>query len=269
MSRPRRLRFAFPLAAATGPDCVHLVGGEDLRYTLRGPELDRWILPLLEKLAGGASDAELLEGLPADRQQAARELLDRLAGERVLLSEPAPAPQARAWCFDVEGEGGLAERVRAALADRDRESGEPLVVLCQDTLDYRTARDRSRELRRLGRAELWVSTGAAARAFVSPLFLPESSPCFDCLLSHLLRLSRAPDLTGALIDTGLQPLAKEGSGFPRGALALLAELVAHKCALALEPEPPAALFRLHAFELATLETSSHPVSPDPECSICP
>jgi bacteriocin biosynthesis cyclodehydratase domain-containing protein len=263
--KARRLRFAMPFGTATEPDCVHLIGGEDVRFSLRAPELEQWLPPLLQRLARGESDAVLLGSLPEHRRAAARELVDQLVGERVLVVDASPRPAGRAWSLEVDGEGRLAERVRAALPIASA-AGERLALICQDALDYRAARERSAELRRLGRAHVWASVGPISRALVSPLFLPDASPCFECLLSHFLRLSRAPDVTRALFTSGLESL--DAPEFSERGLALVAELVAFKCALAAEPEPPAALFRLHAFELCTLECSSHPVSPNPECSAC-
>lgn len=261
----RRLRFAMPFGTATEPDCVHLIGGEDVRFSLRAPGIERWLPALLQQLARGESDAELLRSLPEHRRDAARELVEQLVGERVLVLDSVPRAAGRAWAPEVLGEGRLAERVRATLPKT--EAGEPLSLICQDALDYRAARERSAELRRLGRAHLWASVGPASRALVSPLFPAGSSPCFECLLAHFLRLSRAPDLTRALFASGLESL--QAPEFPERGLALVSELVAFKCGLAAEPEPAAALFRLHAFELSTLEISSHPVSPDPQCSAYP
>jgi bacteriocin biosynthesis cyclodehydratase domain-containing protein len=275
----RRLRFAMPFGTAIEPGCVHLIGGEDVRFTLRAPELEEWLPALLQRLARGESDSALIGSLPERRREAARELFEQLIGERVLVRDAEPEREGRSWALEVDvvGEGRLAERVRARLPlaeervsapDEAGQAGERLLVLCQDTLDYRAGREQSAELRCAGRAQIWVSSGPIARALVSPLFLPEASPCFECLLSHFLRLSRAPDLTRALYTSGLELLDGGAEAFSDRALGMVAELVASKCALATELEPAAALFRLHAFELATLEVSSHPVSPDPECPVC-
>jgi hypothetical protein len=154
--RARRLRFAMPFGTAIEPDCVHLIGGEDVRFSLRAPELEQWLPPLLQRLAGGESDAELFRSLPEERRAAARELVDQLLGERVLVVEPGPRPAGRAWALQVEGEGRLAERVRALVPEASEASAahEPLAILCQDRLDYRAARERSAELRALRRAHL-------------------------------------------------------------------------------------------------------------------
>jgi hypothetical protein len=56
--------------------------------------------------------------------------------------------------------------------------------------------------------------------------------------------------------------------FPTPGLAVLQQLVAWKVDLLARAEPPAAVYRLHVLEAASLEAGSHPVFVDPECPAC-
>src|SRR5450755_1293000 len=81
MSRlPSRPCLALPFTVLPGPDRVRLIAGEDFRYTLAAPGLETWLPDVLSQLDGRRTLDELLAALPADRHDAARQLLARLYG---------------------------------------------------------------------------------------------------------------------------------------------------------------------------------------------
>jgi thiazole/oxazole-forming peptide maturase SagD family component len=64
---------------------VRLVAGEEFRYTLHSPALDRWLPRWLGSFENAAEWAPLLKQLPGEHQKQALEIITRLYGERVLL----------------------------------------------------------------------------------------------------------------------------------------------------------------------------------------
>jgi bacteriocin biosynthesis cyclodehydratase domain-containing protein len=266
MSRPvRRPRLALPFTVLTAPDTVRLVAGEDFRYTLTGAGLDGWLPGWLAGLDGRTPLEEALARLPEAHRGPARQLVDRLYGERVLLdgtAADAHAPARRR----LAPEGGAAWA--AGWQPPAAEDAAPLPALCQDRLDYDEALRFNRRCLEAGPPWLWASTGPLSRAYVSPLFLPDAGPCLGCLLSHFRRLSPAPELYDALAAHARAGGAVAAAPFPPHAAAVVRELLLWKAALAEEPEAPAALYRLHVLEVASLEVSSHRVLVDPECPEC-
>jgi ribosomal protein S12 methylthiotransferase accessory factor len=269
----RRPRLALPFTVLTGRDTVRLVAGEDFRYTLTGPGLDGWLPGWLAGLDGRTPLDEALGRLPEAHRGPARELAGRLYGERVLVDGTAADAHAPArWRPAVEGNAAWAAGWRpepvAARADGEAAPPAALPVLCQDRLDYDEALRFNRRCLQTRTPWLWASTGPMSRAYVGPLFLPDAGPCWGCLLSHFRRLSPAPELYDALVDHARSGRPVAPAPFPPPALALLRQLVLWKAALADEPEAPAALYRLHVVEVATLEVTSHRVFVDPECPEC-
>lgn len=268
MSPPlRRPRLALAYTVLVEPDTVRLVAGEDFRYTLTARGLDTWLPTLLRRLDGTVLLDEAVAALPAERREAARQLVERLASERVLIEGPVEADHpAVAYRLAVEGDGPLAERLRAASAgDKARPA---LAVFCQDRLDYSAALAFNRACRRRRAPWLWATLGPLHRGYVSPLFLPDAGPCLECLLGHFRRLSPVPELYERLIDHVERGGVVEPVPFPEPCVGILAELVRRKVELAAEPEPPSALYRLHVLEVATLEVTAHRVFVDPECPEC-
>ena len=51
-------------------------------------------------------------------------------------------------------------------------------------------------------------------------------------------------------------------------MAILRNLILRKTAMLADPGMPAAPYRLHVLEVATLEVTSHRVYRDPECEAC-
>jgi oxazoline/thiazoline synthase len=264
----RRPRLALPYTILTGPDTVRLVAGEDFRYTLSGPGVERWLPDFLSGLSGAEPLAQALGRLPEEQRDLALELTARLYGERVLVDGPALAAHpAGPYRLAVEGSGALREALEADAAPQG-EGGRALPVLCQDRLDYEEALRFGRRCRAEGAPWLWATTGPMSRGYVGPLFLPDAGPCLGCLLGHFRRLSPAPEIYGELLDHARDGKAVRPVPFPDPAVAVLAALVRWKAALLPERDPPAALYRLHVLELAAMEVSAHRVFADPECPEC-
>jgi bacteriocin biosynthesis cyclodehydratase domain-containing protein len=196
----------------------------------------------------------------------ARQLVDRLYSERVLVDGTAPDAHAPARCR-LAPEGSAAWAIGWQPTAEDA-TARALPALCQDRLDYEEALRFNRRCRETGTSWLWASTGPMGRAYVSPLFLPDAGPCLSCLLYHFRRLSPAPEFYDALAAHARagQPIAPVP--FPPAAAAIVQQLLLWKAALAEEPEPSAALYRLHVLEVASLEVTSHRVFVAPECPEC-
>jgi bacteriocin biosynthesis cyclodehydratase domain-containing protein len=262
---PRRPRLTLPFTILSDRDTVRLVAGEDFRYTLRGPGLDDWLPGWLARLDGRTPLDELLGGLPEAFRESARQLAGQLFGERVLIDGTAPdAHGPDRYRLSPVGSAAWAVGWQPAAGD----SGRALPVLCQDRLEFDEALRFNRGCLQSGTPWLWASTGPMSRAYVSPLFLPDAGPCLSCLLYHFRRLSPVPELYDALATHAREGRAVTPSPFPSWAAAIVQQLVVGKAALAEEPEAPAALYRLHVLELASLEITLHRVFVDPECVEC-
>lgn len=268
MLRPR-LVGAFTIVPQ-GDDVVWLVAGEDVRLALRGDAIAGWLPALLRACDGRRTGDEVIALAPSAHQGEARDLIDGLAGERVLVDGGAVlAHQPVAVAWRVEGSGALADALRARAPDvAPAERGE-LCVLAQDTLELAAAlavNAARRAAHVAGRPRwLWASTGPQARAFIGPLFLPDTGPCLACLVDHFRLRSPVPELYG-LIAAHPGPFA--AAVFDPAALAVVADLVAWKLSLVAHAPAPAALYALHVIEVATLEVSSHRVLINPECPAC-
>lgn len=261
----RRPRLALPFTVLTAADTVRLVAGEDFRYTLAGPELDAWLPTWLAGLDGRTPLAAHIQRLPESHRAAARELADRLYGERVLIDgTAADAHQPARYRLAVEGGAGWAVDGWPAAEPAAR----PLPALCQDRLDFHTAIQFNRRNLEAGLPFLWATTGPMARAYVGPLFRTDAGPCLGCLLSHFRRLSPAPDLYDALADHARAGGAVAPVPFPTAGAAIVRQLLVWKADLAAEPDAHPALYRLHVLDAADLEVTSHRVFVDPECPAC-
>ena len=267
----RRPRLALPFSILAEADRVRLVAGEDFRYSLTAPGLDRWLPALLRRLDGASTVESLLAGIEAPHRADALALLERLYGERAVVDGPASAAQVpAARPVDVTGTGPLVKAIASSdsLARGSGLEKPPLVVLCQDRLDYAEALDWNLRCRRDGAPWLWASTGAMQRGYVGPLFLPDAGPCFGCLLRAFQRLSPAPELYDALIAHSRRQGALEPTPFPAEASAMLGQIVRWKIAQSAQAAAPPALFRLHVLECATLEVGTHRVFVAPHCPEC-
>ena len=260
-SRPR---LAWPFTVLTGPDTVRLVAGEDFRYTLSGPGIEQWLPQLLEGCDGRRSFEQLSQGLPREQLETARQLLERLHGERVVVDGPASAAhEGNRYTIRAEGTGELLAGLQA-----EADAGDPILVLCQDRLDYDAALRFNRRALAGSAPWLWATYGPMSRGYVSPPFLPRAGPCLACLLRHFQRLSPAAEIYDDLIAHALKAQSIEPVGFPAHGIEILRRLVRWKVALLAEAEPPAALYRLHVLDAQALEVSSHRVLADPECPDC-
>jgi bacteriocin biosynthesis cyclodehydratase domain-containing protein len=262
-------RLALPFTILTGRDTVRLVAGEDFRYTLSGPNLESWLPGWLAGLDGRTPLDAALAQLPEAHRDPARQLVDRLYGERVLIDGTAADAHAPIR-FRLAPEGSAAWAVDWQLvpADASDASARPLPALCQDRLDYDEALRFNRGCLKAGTPWLWASTGPMSRAYVGPLFLPDAGPCLCCLLYHFRRLSPAPELYDALVAHSREGQPITPALLPAPATAIVQQLLLWKTALAEEPSASAALYRLHVLEVATLEVSAHRVFVDPECPEC-
>lgn len=264
-----RLRFSLPFVVLSEAGRVRLVAGEDVRYLLEAPALDEWLPTLLSAMDGRRTTAELVATLSAAQRDEATQVLTRLLAERVLApadAETAHEPQRRSLA--IEGAGAVREELEVAAKAREDSRSPALRVLCQSGLDYAALLAFNAECLRGGAPFLWVSTGAVARGFVSPLLLPDAGPCLACLLAGFRRLSPTPEIYDALVRHGSRGEPLPAADFPAPGVSILTQLVLWKAGLACEAMPSAALYSLHVLECATLEVSSHRLAADPECAAC-
>jgi bacteriocin biosynthesis cyclodehydratase domain-containing protein len=266
VSDTARPRLALPFSVLSSDGVVSLSAGEDFRYTFKAPGLQAWLPGLLKKMNGSATCAELLELLDRSQRDDARELIARLYSERIVVDGTAiDAHVAQAYRMEPEGSGPLQEALRNAAGPS---AGAAVRVLCQDRLDY----DQLQRFNRRGLNEsapfLWASFGPAARAYISPLILPNAGPCLECLLSNFKRLSPAAEFYDRLIAHARSGQPIEPVSFPPTGIEILKQLVLWKISVAGQEQPPAALYRLHVLEIDTMETGTHRVFADPECAAC-
>lgn len=261
---PLRPCLALPFTFLAAPDRVRLVAGEDFRYTLEGPGLDQWLPGWLPTLDGSRTLEEALAALTEGLRPAARQLVGRLYGERVLIDGPAAAAHRPGrYRLIAEGSGPLCDGPAAAPGD-----GEAVHVLCQDRLDYDEALRFNRRMVAGGAPWFWATCGPLSRGYVSPAFLPDAGPCLECLLAGFRRLSPAPELYAELAEHAAQGRPLAPAPFPAPAVAVLLDLLRWKVELLAESAAPAALYRLHVLEVAALEVTAHRVFADPECPAC-
>ena len=269
----RRFRLALPFTTLTGAGTVRLIAGEDFRYSLKGAGIEAWLPHLLTLLDGQQTLEMALRDFSRERREAALEVVEQLYGERALVDGTAvEAHRAANYRLVIEGSGKLRERLETNISGGKKTAepidAQPLLVFCQDTLDYAAALDFNRRCRLHSSPWLWATCGPMARGYVGPLFWRDAGPCLGCLLRHFQRLSPAPELYDELIKASEQRRAISPTPFPDPALAMLESLVRWKLSAAGEAEPPAALYRLHVVEAATMEVSTHRVFNDPECPEC-
>ncbi|HBH51733.1 MAG TPA: hypothetical protein DDY91_07565 [Planctomycetaceae bacterium] len=265
---------------------IHLIAGEDFRFTIQAGESTTVVARLLRQCRGDRPWSELTAGLLPHEVELATRVVQRLLSERVVFDGPAlPAP-GKPWQIEIEGAGSLAEMARttwqASLSPTlspgpatsgpsgARERPPALVrVLVQQDLDYaRVLEFNRRQLAGAADAWLWVTTGPLARGYVTPVILPRGRPCLECLLRHFRRLSPAPQLYDALSRTG--PAGGEFvAADPDPALARILLEIAHWKLQRLKHEPAlSAQYALHVVEAENLETAVHPVWLDPTCPEC-
>lgn len=260
----RRPRLSLPFTIVTDNKVVHLIAGEDVRYSLTLGSEEEAVAAVLGRCDGRRTLGELLDGIPEATRSATNELFTRLFGERILIDgTAADAHVAADYAPAAEGEGPLVERLLGGNGQ-----AKPLAVLCQDTLDYQTALSFNRRCRTASSPYLWVTTGPLSRGYVSPVCWPDAGPCLECLLRHFQRLSPASHLYDALVAHG-----RRGGGFAPAdmapqATAMLEQIAWWKIKEASKPAPALAIFRLHVVEVESMEVSVHRVYVDPLCPEC-
>ena len=192
--------------------------------------------PLIGQLSGETVEA-LLATLPTDHREAAVRIVAHLYGERVLVDgSAADAHVAKKHRIKLAGSGRLRDRLEA------NEVGvSKLTVLCQDRLDYEEAVQINRRCRQEKSSLLWVSHGALTRAYVSPLFLPDAGPCFECLLRSFQRLSPAPEIYDSLREHVRRNKPLEPVDFPEEGLLIIKGLVRWKLDQAERDQPDPAV----------------------------
>lgn len=257
-------RLALPFTVIADGELLHLIAGEDVRYSIRAGSLASGLAELLRRCDGrGSLDTLLLELTEADRS-AARLFIERLYGERILIDGPVEQLSvANRYRLAVEGRGELAQHLTG-----DERDGPALSLLCQDTLDPNAVLEFNRRCLRAGAGPwMWATTGPASRGFVSPVFLPNAGPCLECLVRHFQRLSPVPQLYEALARHGQQDGAFAAVPFPAEGLTILEQIVRWKLGQ-LSGTPHPAVFQLHVLELDSMEVSTHRVFLDPTCPEC-
>jgi bacteriocin biosynthesis cyclodehydratase domain-containing protein len=260
-TQARRLRLAWPFTISVYEGKVWMVAGEDLRFALSCDEPE-WLAALLKSCDGRQTVEQLLEGVPECHRSEAKETLEQLAAERVLVRAGVSEMELHSPRLAILGEGSIAQRLRRDL----EESEDPnLWLYSQHTLDYESTRAFSSKAREEARRWMWVTTGPSNRAYVSPLFLPDAGPCVACLLGTFHRLSPVPDFYEVLREHQGEFAT---SSFPDVAETMLAGLVDWKLSLCGTSPSPPALFALHVVEAGGLTVSSHPVLADPDCTEC-
>lgn len=261
-ARPVRLVQEFTVIP--GRDAVTLVAGEELRYTFEAPGIEAWAPGLVAALASPGLAEARVAALPEDARDGARELVDALAAE-LLLVEAAAAEAHAPVALRVAAEGD------PALVDRldGTGRGAPLRVLCQADLDLHAL--LAFNARALAGADpfLWVSTGAGARGYVGPLHRPDLGPCLACLHGHFRRRAEVPGIHDLLREHGAGGGAFAPTPFPEEGREVLVALARWKAREAAAPDPDPALHALHVLEAASMTVTTHPVPVDPTCEACP
>ena len=289
-------RLALPFTVIADGELLHLIAGEDVRYSIRAGSLASGLAVLLRRCDGRDPLDTLLLELPEADRSAARLIIERLYGERILIDGPVEQLSvANQYRLAVEGRGELADRLSGSAhtltrsvsegecftdieisGDQERSPSLTLrvseatavSVLCQDTLDPNAVLEFNRRCLRAGAGPwMWATTGPASRGFVSPVFLPNAGPCLECLVRHFQRLSPVPQLYEALARHGQQDGAFAAVPFPAEGLTILEQIVCWKLGQ-LSGTPHPAVFQLHVLELDSMEVSTHRVFLDPTCPEC-
>ncbi|MCA9239798.1 MAG: hypothetical protein KDA37_06350 [Planctomycetales bacterium] len=260
----RRPRLSLPFTIVPDGEVVHLIAGEDVRYSLKVGHHIEAITTVLRRCNGQRTPQELLREIPVSARTDAAGLLDRLYGERVLVDGvAADAHVAADYEPAAEGAGQLFERMQASAPP-----ARPLALLCQDTLDYQAALDFNRRCRRAHAPYLWATTGPWNRGYVSPVFWPGAGPCLACLLRHFQRLSPAPQLYDALAEHGRRGGEFTHTDVAPEAISMLELIARWKIKEVGKTTPATAAFRLHVVEVECMEVSVHRVYVDPLCPEC-
>ena len=117
-------RLALPFTVIADGELLHLIAGEDVRYSIRAGSLATSMAVLLQRYDGSEPlETSLLELPDADRS-AARKLIGRLYGERILVDGPVEQLSvANNYQLAVEGRGELADRLLNPVDDSGERGG--------------------------------------------------------------------------------------------------------------------------------------------------
>lgn len=245
--------FAWPLTVVADRTQVHLIAGEDIRYTLPEATPTESFLAWLRSFEVPQTMAASLAALPAAEQVQARQWAEQLQRERVLV--PAAALQFRGQLPVGPGSGEGAVLV-------------PPSIVVQDTLDYAAAWEANKAQIEKQNSWIWVSVGPGTRGYVSPVFLPHAGPCLGCLLLGFQDRSSTPWVYDVLTAH------KQGGGeirpldVPAAARAMLVELAQWKSAAFGMSQPSPAVYQLHVLEFDRMEITAHEVWSHPACVVC-
>jgi len=279
---PRLLPGSTVIAAE---QVVHLIAGEDFRFTIQTGDATEVIARVLRGCQGIRPLADLLAGLNPAEQELAIRIVERLRSERMLFDGPPLPPPEVPWRIEIKGAGILDQRARelwlsmsgalcqtsggTTTPNNPNPAGVSVVrVLVQQDLDLaQVLQFNRRQLAGEAEAWLWVTTGPLSRGYVSPVILKRGRPCLECLLRHFRRLSPAPQLYDAL-ERPREP-AQFVPGEPAEPLArIVLEIAGWKLRRLGQAPAAASQFALHVVEAETLETALHPVWLDPTCPGC-
>lgn len=268
MKIPTIPQFSFPYTIVSGSNVLYLIAGEDFRYTLEGPDIDQWLPSVLESVDGKKTMPELEQKVPEPLRSSFLAVMTRLFGERVLVeSSIGQRGFDTPYGVKVEGLGALGQAMRQVTTTLGVQEAA-ISILCQDALDYQETLDFNRQALVGENPWLWLCVGPLTRAYVSPIFLPQSGPCLECLITQFRKLSPFPELYDLLIQHKEQGKFIKPMTVVDQALVVVSQLALWKLKQAAEPEPSAAVYHLHVLELASFEISNHEVILDPFCVSC-
>lgn len=265
LNRTRHARFLFPFTILSQPNRVHLVAGEDFRYSFEGKGIETWCPDFLAQIDGSSSLEDLLQKVPQPFQKSAESLFARLYQERILmdaLALHAHIPQQ----FSLQLEGAKSFLNLFSDSSHSQEGEKTLKLLCQDSLDYQQCLDFNETCLQEDVFYLWLSTGAMNRAYLSPLFHPKVGPCLHCMLRQFQARSPFPEVYDLLKQHPSEKI--RSTPFSEQGLQLLKSLTLLKKEWTQESDPPPTLYRLHVLEVSSLEVNTYRIRKDPECPSC-
>ena len=262
-ARSFRPQLSLPTTIIAEDNVVHLICGEDVRYTLRAGPASTQLADVLRRCDGKTPLDELLP--QGAQRQHLEQFIQRLTSERVLIDGLAEdAAMAAEYSPVAEGSGPIVEQLTRGATD-----GPSIHILCQDDLNYSAAYEfNRRHLQAATTPWMWITTGPVSRGYVSPVFLPDAGPCLACLLRQFQRLSPTAHLYDALITHGSDGGSFAASEFNTDAMVVLERIACWKIDQMRLPVPSPAVFQLHVLELATMEVQMHRAFPDPTCPEC-
>lgn len=258
-----RIVAAAPVTVVPAGRKIHLIAGEDLRFSLSGEGIDRWLPQTMRELEEALTVDELLERVPPEFRANATSVLTRLCDEGLLRIQPELPPKALDRAVSVRGDADFLPELPVDW----RKASDGLTVFCQDTLGRETALRAALECRAAGRPFLWVSSGAHARAFVSPVFSTLGRPCLACLFAVSDSLGPVPELHSALREHDARGGALAKAAMSPAQRAFLSSLVVWKVSTWQDGNILASS-KLHVVEWVDGSVESYSVRREPACAGC-